>query len=137
MQVKKIPENRMVKLSCPSCKNLFHLDVSGIVAAIPQSGEEKPKDIEKRVPKESASNQANVSASIPSPDEEKIEPKKFKTISGKCPKCGAAFSMPFDKIAVKSAVELQCNSCRNKFRLILPQVKEHLSQMSPMEDDPV
>jgi hypothetical protein len=44
--------------------------------------------------------------------------------------------MPLDKVAAKSATELQCNSCKTKFRLILPQVKEH-PQMSPMEDDPV
>jgi len=43
--------------------------------------------------------------------------------------------MPLDRFAGKSAVELQCNRCGTKFRLILPQVKEH-PQMSPMEDDP-
>ena len=136
MQVKKIPENKIVKISCPSCKNPFQLDVSRVAAAIPQNDGGKPKDIEKRDPKETASNSANVSAPLPSPEKERVEPKKFKTISGKCPKCGAAFSMPLDKIAAKSAVELQCNSCKNKFRLILPQVKEDLSQMSPIEDDP-
>ena len=136
VQVKKIPENKIVKISCPSCKNLFQLDVSSIVAAIPQSGEGKQKDIEKKEPKETAINSANVSTPLSGPVRDRVEPKKFKTISGKCPKCDAAFSMPLDKFAVKSAMELQCNNCRNRFRLILPQVKEH-AQTSPMEDDPV
>jgi len=61
-QLKKMPENKMVKISCPSCKNLFRLDVSGIVAAIPQSGEGKSKDIEKREPKETESISANAPA---------------------------------------------------------------------------
>lgn len=137
VQVKKIPENKMVKISCPSCNNLFRLNVSAFIAAIPQSGEGKPEDIEKMDPKGTTRNIANVSTPLPGPEEKRVEPKKFKTISGKCPKCGSAFSMPLDKIAAKSAVELQCNSCKRKFRLILPQVKEQLSQMSPMEDDPV
>jgi hypothetical protein len=109
--------------------------VSGIVAAIPQSGEGKSKDIERRDPKETADISANAPTPLPGQGEERVEPGKFKTISGTCPKCSAAFSMPLDKFAGKSAVELQCNSCRTKFRLIQPQVKEH-PQMSPMEDDP-
>jgi bacterioferritin-associated ferredoxin len=44
--------------------------------------------------------------------------------------------MPLDRITAKSAVELQCNRCKNKFRLILPQAREDLSQTSPMADDP-
>lgn len=136
VQVKKIPENKMVRISCPTCKNPFQLNVSGIVAAIPQSADGTPRDIGTRNPKGIAGTVADRPAPSPGLDEESAKARKSKTISGKCPKCGAAFSMPLDKFAGKTAVELRCNSCKKTFRLILPQLKEH-PQVSPMEDDPV
>jgi len=138
VQVKKIPENKVVKISCPSCKNLFQLDVTRVAEAIPQNDGGKTRDtIDKKEQKVAASKSRDVSGASPGPAKETVESKKVKTVKGKCPKCGAAFSMALDKIAAKSAVELQCNSCKNKFRLILPQFKEDVSQVSPTEDEPL
>jgi Zn-dependent protease with chaperone function/DNA-directed RNA polymerase subunit M/transcription elongation factor TFIIS len=137
VQVKKIPDSKIVKVTCPSCKNPFQLDLSRNAGTTPDSGAGKPDEaLAGKKDRKPAAGHPGRTDPHPGPETREGEPKKVKTINGKCPKCGAAFSMPLDRLAAKSAVELQCNRCKNKFRLILPQAREDLSQTSPMEDDP-
>jgi len=137
VQVKKIPDSKIVKVTCPSCKNPFHLDISRVAGAISNSEAVKPEDILiAKKDQKPAATKPGMTVEPPGPETRAGKPPKGKTINGKCPKCGAAFSMPLEKIASRPAVELQCNRCKNKFKLILPQAREDLSQTSPMEDDP-
>lgn len=137
VQVKKIPDSKVVKVICPSCKNPFQMDMSRVAGTIPVSGAGKPDEAPIASKSQGTSpSGSSTTVALPGPETREGEPKKVKTINGKCPKCSAAFSMPLDRIAAKSAVELQCNRCKNKFRLILPQAREDLSRTSTMEDDP-
>ena len=129
VQLKKVPEHRIVKISCPTCKGAFSLDLARVPGPLPKQVE-PPQGGNPDVRAETAKKQAAA------PARETAPRGIAKRVRGKCPKCGAAFSVPLEKLPDKPAVELRCNGCRQKFRLVLSGVKEELAQTDSPEDDP-
>lgn len=129
VQLKKVPENRVVKISCPNCKGAFSLDLARVTGALP----EKPAPARGGSPAGGTGEAKTPSAA---PAREPPARGKARRVRGKCPKCGAAFSVPMEKLPDKPAVELRCNGCRQKFRLVLSRVKDDLPQMGTTETDP-
>lgn len=129
VQLKRVPDSKTVKISCPTCKGAFELDLSRVPGALPDR-------MEKALAGGPAGIKEASKATVDAPARETAPQRKTRRVKGKCPKCGTAFSVPLDKLPDKPAVELRCNGCGKKFRLVLSGIKEELSQMDTPEDDP-
>jgi len=79
-------------ITCSQCRKTFTLDIHRILGG---------------TPKETA------------PAEVKPAPRKIKVAEGACPKCGAPFRLPLGSLPEKPAVDLNCKSCRAKFKVNL------------------
>ena len=50
--------------------------------------------------------------------------RKVRIVEGGCPKCGARFALPLATLPAKPVVDLNCGSCRAKFKLNLESARK-------------
>ncbi len=138
VQLRKAPENNLVKVSCPTCREVFRLNLAGVPGAGPQRDPARPAE---------SRDAERTKAGVPSPSpvegahpdraaQETVPSEKTRIVKGRCPKCQTAFRLPLEKLPGKPAVEIRCNGCKRTFRLILSRVRDDLSQMGTTETDP-
>jgi Zn-dependent protease with chaperone function len=62
------------------------------------------------------------------PESDKKGADKMRMINGKCPKCSKPFSVPLEKLPNKPIVDLQCNGCQERFKLVLTKIKDQVTK---------
>jgi DNA-directed RNA polymerase subunit RPC12/RpoP len=126
--VDKLPKQEHVDITCPQCKDKFSLNLVKILG-IPGAQAAPPKP--GSASKESGSAQAVTEQRRPPPTQkEPIEkgPTTVKMVNGVCPKCAAKFALPLEKLPNKPYVELQCNGCKQKFTLVLSNIRNQANK---------
>jgi Zn-dependent protease with chaperone function len=110
----------IIEVNCLHCNHKFSLDLSKILQK--NLAASQTRSITTSMTDKTAKPVMH-SPVDPSKNPIHRSPSTAKAVNGQCTKCKAPFSIPFEKLPKQPSVTLQCNTCKEKFRIILTKVK--------------